>query len=814
MATGRDLALAGTDVLDIGANEPGMGGSPPDVNPLHKIHMLLKGRYPWAIGLTIAGMLIGGTVGLLVGHPIYISNGWVHVQPVMPKVLNGDEGGVMPFFDSFADEQISVMQSQRVLDNALQSETWRATGQPTGPDEVEELNKAILIVRPKGSEVIQISMTDPKPAVAQAAVKAILEAYQKINSERNTESDEKVQDVLQNAMTISQSDLAAKRQQIIDLARGYGTDDLQKMYDAEFDEVNKEKALLSDMQLALASMAPARPGPATRKSQDISELGVEDIALRDPSMAELLKQRSQIQMRMAGLEQQGILPNHRIMIGARSDLAELDKQIQARADQYKKMIADGDLPSTPSTGNGNLGAAGVNTQMLQARIAAVQKLYDQKHQDLLILGQKRLDIDNLRKEEDSIKERVDVFKARIEQLNLQDKVSGRIQIVSFGDRPVVQKDTRLKIAPGCAFGGGVLGFGIVLLIGLMDRRFHSPEELRSSVTGGPVLGVLPELPDDLSDPEQAALTAHFVHQIRTLLQIWDSGVGTQVFSITSPVAGTGKTSLTLALGVSFAAADSKTLLIDCDLIGGGLTSRANAIVKRKIGRILQREGLLTDRQLDEALKLASGSRRRLGEILLELGYLKESDLDSALVTQQKGNVGLLDAINGENLDDCVSESGIPGLHILPLGSATSQHASKVTPQALRRLLAEARKRYDTILIDSGPVPGSLEASVAATEVDGVILCVSRGEQRPLADKAIKHLVSLGAKVAGVVFNRAKTTDMTLYGTAVRTSMSPTSVPQQGADSARFGPMAQAVTYSGSANAEETPGPATTESDKK
>jgi Mrp family chromosome partitioning ATPase len=317
-----------------------------------------------------------------------------------------------------------------------------------------------------------------------------------------------------------------------------------------------------------------------------------------------------------------------------------------------------------------------------------------------------------------------------------------------------------------------------------------------------MLGVLPDLPDDLSDPEQAALTAHFVHQIRTLLQIWDSGVGTQVFSVTSPVSGTGKTSLTLALGVSFAAADARTLLIDCDLIGGGLTSRANAIVKRKIGRILQREGLLTDKQLDEALKLASGSRRRLGEILVELGHLKEADLDSALVTQQKGSVGLLDAINGEDLDECIAETGIPGLSILPLGGATGQHASKVSPQALRRVLAEARKRYDTILIDTGPVPGSLEAAVVAAEVDGVILCVSRGEQRPLAEKCVQHLLTIGAKVAGVVFNRAKTQDMSVYGTAVRTSMPAaggSSPAAATAESARLGPMARAVTYSGASS---------------
>src|SRR5439155_11310177 len=42
--------------------------------------------------------------------------------------------------------------------------------------------------------------------------------------------------------------------------------------------------------------------------------------------------------------------------------------------------------------------------------------------------------------------------------------------------------------------------------------------------------------------------------------------------------------------------------------------------------------------------------------------------------------------------------------------------------------------------------------------DGVILTVSRGQQRPLVEKAMQHLMSIGARFAGVVFNRAQARD--------------------------------------------------------
>jgi Mrp family chromosome partitioning ATPase len=77
---------------------------------------------------------------------------------------------------------------------------------------------------------------------------------------------------------------------------------------------------------------------------------------------------------------------------------------------------------------------------------------------------------------------------------------------------------------------------------------------------------------------------------------------------------------------------------------------------------------------------------------------------------------------------------------------------------LRRLIGEARKHYDTILIDSGPILGSIEASPVAANADGVILAVSRGQQRPLVEKALAQLTAIRATIAGVVFNRAQAKD--------------------------------------------------------
>ena len=114
-------------------------------------------------------------------------------------------------------------------------------------------------------------------------------------------------------------------------------------------------------------------------------------------------------------------------------------------------------------------------------------------------------------------------------------------------------------------------------------------------------------------------------------------------------AGTGKTSLTLALGVSFASSGARTLLIDCDLIGGGLTRRVNAIARRKIGHILRRHNIITREQLEQALQVSKREGRKIGDVIVEMGFATRAVIDECLTRQAMSSVGVMDAIAGERV---------------------------------------------------------------------------------------------------------------------------------------------------------------------
>ena len=139
---------------------------------------------------------------------------------------------------------------------------------------------------------------------------------------------------------------------------------------------------------------------------------------------------------------------------------------------------------------------------------------------------------------------------------------------------------------------------------------------------------------------------------------------------------------------------------------------------------------------------------------------------------------------------------------MDLGPA-SDDAGRLNPNSIRRLLSAARNRFDVVLIDTGPVPSSLEASLMAAESEGVVLTVARGEERPMAARAKRHLESIGATVLGVVFNRAGHRDLEPYsyrphsisgdkqlGEAKRRNLS----SRRDRQTNQFGPVAQAVSF--------------------
>ena len=674
----------------------GRNGNGNENSPLRKVQRLLRGREKLAIGLAVCGMLIGAVAGWLSQKPQFVSSGVVWIRPIIPSLLQSDK--VMPFYQYFVQSQTAIISSPRVLDRAVQSNEWKATGLPANSESVATIKEELNVVYAKNSQHILVSYTDVRPEVAQAAVRSVIQAYRDIYSDANGQemkskltAIEAKKDELDSAMRGIQGQMRA-------LVEKHGHDDLSAIYNEQQKRLMelRDKVRSTQMKLDSALASAPKEGEQATANDPTKGITLEMIAANDVTMRDYIKQLEAMEFNLARLAR-NVGAKSRAYIDAAADVDLQKKRINSYAEAFRRQFTGQDIfnPDTMQV----MPLTKSMLAQLQRQSEELTKQYEKDQADFQVLSQDWSKIIDLKAQLERHRTDLDKYTKQYEEQVAQAAMGGTLSVVSDGDTPVPGNDKRKQFAFVGLVGGAGLPVALLLLVGLMDGRMRYSEEAGADMSGMTLLGILPNLPDRLTDPAQAATAAHCVHQIRTMLQI-NSGEDRNVFAVTSASPGDGKTSLTLALGLSFAASGSRTLLIDCDLVGAGLTARLD----------------------------------------------------------MSGPDGVLEAMANRELLPHIRTTDIADLSMLPVGQAQAHHAGMFSPQALRRLLNEAKKHFEIILIDSGPVLGSIEATPVCAAADGVILTVSRGQQRPLVEKAIQHLMSIGARFAGVVFNRAQAND--------------------------------------------------------
>jgi tyrosine-protein kinase Etk/Wzc len=261
--------------------------------------------------------------------------------------------------------------------------------------------------------------------------------------------------------------------------------------------------------------------------------------------------------------------------------------------------------------------------------------------------------------------------------------------------------------------GLILAAGVVLARALFGASFHSVSDVRKSVVGVPVLATIApagaptrarqsvlDSAGNLApmlDVTALPVTSQFAEAFRTLratLLSWGASAGSGIVAlVTSPQAGDGKTTFTLALAGALSASGKTVLVVDADL---------------------RREA-------------------------------PEGD-------QGEANGGLSAVLRGEgqwqaNLTRVVLASG--SFHVLPSGGPDAPEI--LTTQNVGDLLGDFRGSFDFVLIDSPSFPAASDALVLAQLAD-VTFSLVRVERTPrtLTAEHLNELASHAADVALVI----------------------------------------------------------------
>jgi capsular exopolysaccharide synthesis family protein len=709
----------------------------PEPTPFRRLHQLLRGRYLLAAVLATIGAAAGATAGFLLPKPSYESVAIVKIDPMLNRP--GPDNGLLPLFQSYTANMMVELKSEPVVREAMQCAAWRQvrpyTGDAPPADQVTQFVSNLTVKPvPFTPEMIQVIYDDGHKDgkdVAQIAVRSVLGAFK--THWTDTEADLVKAKIAWNSQQKDsiERQIASNKKVIAEFNKQIGGDAAAqlKAHDESMiaikKELNEANKLKEDAEFDIARRSKGQGVLQPYTSEEIARVSLDFTHLLNQKADAL----NSYQMSLFTLGSK-----HPETIAAQQRLAQWQQMITDYITHFNENFfieerSDG-APGRPIQ---------KNLDKLNSVAKTLEAEYDRENTEIKRLVGLQYQIQQAQDQNEGLKLKVADYSNKLEIFEFEQSMGGRYTVVDSGSTPVQGGDRRPVFAALGLLGGAALPVGFLLLIGLANPRYRFSDETGREMNGLNLLGILPDLPDRLSDPEQASIAAHCVHQIRTMLQISGAPEERRVFAVTSAAPGDGKTSLTLALGLSYAACGARTLLIDCDLVGAGLTSRMNV----------------------------------------------------------SSPAGVLEAIANRSLFEYVRTTDVADVTILPVGSAQTLHASTLSPAALRRLIDEARKQYDTILIDTGPILGSIEAALVCAAADAVVLTVARGQQRPLVERAISRLMGIGAKLAGVVFNRAQSGDFdrSISGASSLRSAAAGSGHNgngNGSGSARFGTLGRAV----------------------
>jgi Mrp family chromosome partitioning ATPase len=122
----------------------------------------------------------------------------------------------------------------------------------------------------------------------------------------------------------------------------------------------------------------------------------------------------------------------------------------------------------------------------------------------------------------------------------------------------------------------------------------------------------------------------------------------------------------------------------------------------------------------------------------------------------KYELGLVEVLLGSaKLEDCLKKDPRSSLHTLPVRFKTGNPVDILGSEAMERLIAEAREKFDLVIIDSAPLLPVNDTRVLARLVDAALFAV-RWEKTPrdAVRNGARVLAEAHAAMPGIVLTRA------------------------------------------------------------
>ncbi|MET3229223.1 UNVERIFIED_ORG: tyrosine-protein kinase Etk/Wzc [Burkholderia sp. 1263] len=421
---------------------------------------------------------------------------------------------------------------------------------------------------------------------------------------------------------------------------------------------SEEPRLKSDLERAEAALTAYQRQSGSINASEEAKVYLEGSVQYEQQIAGLRLQMAQLTERYGD--------DHPTLKAAREQMAELQAQRAKYADRFR------DLPATE-----------VKAVQLQRDAKVAEDIY------VLLLN-------------------------RVQELSVQKAgTGGNVHIVDAALRPGVPvKPKKVLILSAAVILGLIAGTGFVFLRRNMFKGIDDPDHIERAFHL-PVFGLVPLSPEQallessferggerlrsvLANARPKDVTIESLRSLRTSMQFTMLDAKNRIVMLTGPMAGVGKSFLTVNLAVLLANSGKRVLLIDGDM--------------------------------------------RRGVLERYLGGAQDS--------------GLSELLSGQiSLEEAIRNAPVEGLSFISCGRRPPNPSELLMSPRLPQYLDGLAKRYDVILIDTPPVLAVTDASIIGAYAGSTFFVMRSGvhSEGEIAD-ALKRLRAAGVHVQGGIFN--------------------------------------------------------------
>jgi capsular exopolysaccharide synthesis family protein len=685
--------------------------------PILKRYLLAVGRYKWVIP---TGLALGvGAAGLAVSQPepppsFTIQATLVGNVPPAPFSITGKEVRVP--IESYTPETL--------LTDDLLKETAKAVGL-----EPKRLSQNLKIILP---------LTGKKDPGAAAVATQLKVEYKDTDQGRAKQVVEKI---VVNAVEISKKTNGARLKSIIDSINGRLPQVRNELSSAEQSLENYDRtegpALFAAQNNGLVSQIQQSDNQQQQLQVELQGVNAEIVSIQqrlgltanqayvssalsaDPIVADLRAKVYQVESQLS-INGKDLRPEHPTMVGLIRQKAAYQEQLQQRASE---VLSGGGFAAPFEASNIRLNSnLDPERQRMAQRLVELTTTKDRIERQYQSVVQFQTDsrdrltqIPNKQLARTRLEDQLKLKKALHDQMQAKlvdartaeaETVSSLTvaQVTQVPTEPVAPKSIPIMMAVG-GLVGLILGGGIVFLLDTMEGTFYTEEDLREAFKQQdvPLLGILPMV--HLWDPRLGAILTgldsphfEFYERFRSTLRRVEGGIP-RIVLITSTASSEGKSVTAYNLALTAARAGKRTLLIEADLRSPSMAH----FVGVEVDVEAQQDPLRYYGQLAECVRIAP---------------LAEN------------------------------------LYLAPSVGPQRQPASILESGEMRRLLEDARGRFDFVVVDTPSLSRCNDALLLEPYTDGLVLVTRPGiTQSSLLNEAITEFSdSDKTRLLGVVIN--------------------------------------------------------------